>query len=314
MARVLLVCNFHTAFDWHTVRTMPSGGTEKCFAFLAEALTLRGHAVTLATTEAVINDCVTNRPHDFDVVITQYASMFEAFPEKTRKIWWSHHFSNQDLARNNASAAHQYATAVVTLSHCHQADLRTHLGIQSTIIGHGVWLKDVVQGNKDPYRLIYASTPFRGLEQIPELFKRIKAQEPRATIAICSGMGIYGMADQDSHYQDIYNQLKAVDGVELKGPLNQAELYAEYAKASVLFYPCNWAETYCLALDEAFAHGCLAITTGVGALWERASLICRNPDEMVPCVLDYFSKKIEPPPLFKVNDWLEVAEQWETLF
>jgi glycosyltransferase involved in cell wall biosynthesis len=314
MTRVLLVCRSPQPFDWHTVRNMPMGGTEKCFAFLAEALAMRGHTVTLATTDAIIEDCVRNRSHDFDVVIAQNAHVFPVFPAATKKLWWSHHFSNQDLASKNAAIARHHATAVVTLSQCHQSDLQTHLGIESTVIGHGVWLKDMVQGVKDPYRLIYASTPFRGLDLIPALFQKIKAREPRATMAICSGMGIYGMADQDSQYQSLYNNLRSLAGVEFLGALNQTRLYEEYAKAAIFFYPCTWPETYCLALDEAVAHGCFSITTGVGALWERASVICRTPDEMVTQVLKCFSQKTDSAPQFRASNWPDVAKQWEVLF
>jgi len=300
--QILFIFAREKPYDSRSVRELPSGGTEKACVFLGEAFQKLGHEVTWLTTPEQIRAYEGNP----DVVITQVAELLENFP-KAKKIWWAHHFSDQPVIRQNAAFARCFADRVVTLSQCHADDFRRVLRMESTTIGHGVWTSELHSPTKkDPFRLIYASTPFRGLERIPKLFTQIKEREPRATIAICSSMGTYGEAEKDSQYQKIFDELSEMPGVELKGALNQAQLYAEYSRASIFFYPCIWPETYCLALDEAIAHGCIPWVTNLGALPERAcwtDFKINNPT--------FHGLDKAPPQGLPPKDWMDIAKQWE---
>lgn len=331
MARILFIFPRKTPYDSKSVRELPSGGTEKATVFLAEALRKLGHIVEIHTTPEQINNYLAKtaviniklksvRHIDakpvkiYDVVVTQVAELLEHFPE-CKRVWMTHHFSNQEVIQKNAAFARCFADQTITLSQCHHDDFKKELRIESTIIGHGVWMDELCRSSdiqRDPFRLIYASTPFRGLERIPKLFKEIKSREPRASIAICSSMGTYGESEKDAEYQAIFDELATIEGVELLGALNQKELYEQYAKASVFFYPSIWPETYCLALDEAIAHGCLPITTGLGALSERTHIQSLNPDKnLVAWVAFFFRDHLWNVNPTQPRDWMDVARQWE---
>lgn len=315
--RILLIHPREEAYDSKSVRDFPSGGTEKAFIFLGEAFQKLGHHVEWVTS---IEDIEEEYLREFacDVVITQQAELLQHF-ESQRKIWWSHHFADQPITIQAAPWARGFADQVVTLSQCHHDDLKKTLKIDSTVIGHGVWLNELKTGvTKDPFRLVYASAPFRGLERIPELFKRIREQEPWATIAICSSQAMYGRPAEDEQYQKLFEELAGIEGVELKGALNQEKLFEEYARASIFFYPCIWPETYCIALDEAIAHRCFPVTTGLAALGERSNKL--NFDGGFAGIGPAFEALQDPEasrllwecvPNTGVKDWLEVAEQWE---
>lgn len=296
--KILFIFPRDQAYDSRTVREFPSGGTEKAVIFLGEAFRKLGHDVEWVTTlEQPI-------PHDWaDVVITQEAELLPAFPN-AKKVWWCHHFSDQPAIQRNAAFGRCFAGITVTLSDSQRDDFQTHLRLGSVVIGHGVWLDEVVQREKDPYRLIYASAPFRGLERIPELFEEIRQREPRATIAICSSMAMYWTPEQDAKYQGLFDTLRQMDGVELLGSLNQAELYREYAKASYFYYPNTWPETYCLAMDEAAAHGCFVATSGLAALGERTRL-AGGYEPWFPVPDDFMVG------IGQCRDWEEIARQWE---
>jgi glycosyltransferase involved in cell wall biosynthesis len=295
-------------YNSKTVRELPSGGTEKATIFLGEAFQKLGHEVQWISELGQVAD--TKWP---DVVITQEARYLENFPS-AKKVFWTHHFSDQPIIQRNAAYGRCFADHIVSLSQCHHDDLANSLKLASVIIGHGVWRDELVTGvEKDPYRLIYASTPFRGLVRIPELFRSIQAVEPRATIAICSSMKTYGESQSDAEYEKLFEELSNTPGVELKGALNQAQLYAEYARASIFFYPCNWAETYCLALDEAIAHGCLPVVSNLGALKERTSA-CYPAVDFVQLITTIGFKTNNPEMVLaskQPKDWLEVAKEWE---
>ena len=292
-----------------TVREKPCGGTEKAVIFLGEALARLGHEVEWITTTDELR-AYSGSP---DVVVTQIAELLQHFPA-ARKVWWAHHFSDQPVIKANAGFARAYADQIVTLSSCHNQDFSSVLRLDSVTIGHGVWLEELNTTQiKDPYRLIYASTPFRGLERIPELFRAIKAKEPRATIGIASSMATYGEAGGDDQYQELFRELAAIPGVDLLGALNQEALYREYARASVFFYPCVWPETYCLALDEAIAHGCRPVVSRIGALPERdwtGHALDRIP-EFPEAALWVMANPERMAPSWTPRDWMAVAREWE---
>lgn len=307
------------AYNSVSVRQSPCGGTEKAVIFLGEALQRLGHEVTLVTTNEELKQGL-RKP---DVVITQEAQILEGFTG-SKRVWWCHHFSDQPIIQRNAAYGRAFADTVVTLSQCQHDDFKNVLRIPSTIIGHGVWLDEVEKAGKDPFRLIYASTPFRGLERIPALFRRIKEAESRATIAICSSMGTYGTPEEDEKYRGLFDELSTINGVDLMGALNQQQLYAEYAKASIFFYPCTWPETYCLAMDEAIAHGCVPVVSGLGALPERSPLGACDSDDLL--LASIFKEMGTPDTLKRIyglavysllyadktpRDWLAVAKKWE---
>lgn len=303
--KILFIFPHIHPYNSQSVREKPSGGTEKVVCFLSEALTKLGHECKIATSLNEFPDVDINWP---DAVITQESQLFFQFP-KAKKIWWVHHFIDQEIIARGAVWARLYADHIVTLSQCQSDEFQDELRLASTIIPHGVWLDELHPPTaKDPYRLIYASTPFRGLEKIPALFSQIKAREPRATIAICSSMATYGKPEEDAKYADLFSELKRMDGVDVLGSLNQQQLYAEYAKASTFFYPCIWRETYCLALDEAIAHGCFPVVPGLGALMERAAIT--EAEEFAEDVLSSFEHGNWAPGK-EPRDWMEVARQWE---
>lgn len=298
--KILFIFPRPKAYDSQSVREFPSGGTEKAVIFLGEAFQKLGHDVHTITT---LDGVATMTEHNPDVVITQEAQYLELFP-KAKKVWWTHHFSDQPVMIRSAAYGRCFADKIVTLSTCQRNDLLTRFKLDSVTIGHGVWLGEVAPVvEKDPYRLVYASTPFRGLERIPDLFRRIKEAEPRATIGIASSMSTYGDTEGDKQYKRIFDELRSIDGVELLGALNQSQLYAEFAKASIFFYPCTWAETYCLVMDEAIAHGCRPVVSALGALPERAT-----------ATIDFVEPALTKP-AFQLHqepkDWMEVAKEWE---
>lgn len=311
--RVLFIFPRPNPYDSRTVRELPSGGTEKAVIFLGEALQQLGHEVEWITTPEQLGQGPQQPP---EVVITQVAELFLNFPT-AKKVWWTHHFSDQPVIQANAGYGRALADKVVTLSQCHAKDFRDNLRMDSVTIGHGIWPEEIAQfwggGRKDSYRLIYASTPFRGLARIPELFREIKTHEPRATIAICSSMGTYGEPGKDAEYQAIFDELATIEGVELLGALNQQALYEQYARASVFFYPCTWPETYCMALDEAIAHGCVPVTTNLGALPERNMFASGLEEDMRVQPLALMDGYRRPTHSWITPVlWTQIAQQWET--
>jgi hypothetical protein len=173
--------------------------------------------------------------------------------------------------------------------------------------------QQIIQGNltREEGRALYNQEVLPVLKdaesKIPELFGRIREREPRASITICSSMATYGTPEADGPYRELFDRLSNMEGVTLRGSLNQSDLYQEYAKASIFFYPCTWPETYCIALDEALAHDCKPIVSKLGALSERAHAV----PNLALAALEAMAAGYKRETLFQPQDWMEVAKRWE---
>lgn len=119
---------------------------------------------------------------------------------------------------------------------------------------------------KGKKRLIYSSTPFRGLKELLDIFPDIKKEVPEAELHICSSMEVY--LSSDKPYEELYSKAKEMEGVVYHGSLKQEDL-AEVMRDSYIYtYPSTYSETYCISTSEANACGLPIVTTSRGALPE----------------------------------------------
>jgi len=143
------------------------------------------------------------------------------------------------------------------------------------VLGNGVYLpyfhKKQVERRRT--RLIYSSTPQRGLAHVPRLYGLVKALVPDAELQIYSGYGVYsngGTFDsaRESEWHDLRKQLEQLPDCEVHDNVQQEALSCAFMQSSVLFYPCSFEETSCITAMEAQAAGCAIVTTRLAALTE----------------------------------------------
>lgn len=305
--KLLFIIPFQHRYDSTTVRAMPMGGTEKSAMYLVEALRRIGHSAEIVTTWAETDAMDRTWP---DVVVTQHAELFERFDRQIAKVWWCHQFTDRPFVWDAVKHVRRHATVVVTLSEFQRSDFAARLGLESVVIGSGVWHDEVSRRPKVPGRMIYTSVPQRGLDVVPMLFDAIRAVYPPTTLTVCSSLATWGLADGDADFAGLFEQLRRHDGVTLRGALGQAALYDELAAAVVFFYPATYPETFCVAMAEAMAHGCVPVIPEIGALPERwvstDQLVHRAVQELQQ--FEVRPRRVRAPP-----DWMDVAEQWDCL-
>lgn len=140
------------------------------------------------------------------------------------------------------------------------------------VIENGLSLEGAVEVKKDPYLIINTSSPDRAMGITPKLFKEIKKQVPEAKMFWAYGFDIFDNAHSDNkQMMDWKNKtLKEIEesGIENLGRLSQSEVAKLYQKASIFFYPTEFAEIHCISVCKAQMANCFPITTDFGALNE----------------------------------------------
>lgn len=132
------------------------------------------------------------------------------------------------------------------------------------------WAEPHVKPSK--MRLIYTSTPWRGLKVLADVWERLGRDD--VELMVYSGTKIYGQEfydREDSKFAPIYDRLEKLGVTRIDYASN--EVIREALKsAHILAYPNTWEETSCLAAIEALAAGCKVVTTSYGALPETCGV------------------------------------------
>ncbi len=129
---------------------------------------------------------------------------------------------------------------------------------------------------RDPHRMLWASSPDRGLLRLLRIFRRLREWVSDATLAVTYSFDnidkLLQMGPQFAHFQgykDAVLKEAAQPGVEWLGRLPQPVLYREWLKTGLLVYPTTFRETSCATLMEAQALGAVPLVSPVWALGEN---------------------------------------------
>jgi tetratricopeptide (TPR) repeat protein len=277
-------------FDGRTPYERPLGGTESALVYLARALAQLGHRVVVfnqckepgvydgveyARWDTMLARCLADRP---DVLTS--VRFFELIG-RTRlapvQIFWTGDAADQPYVQALADRAARTEIDFFMLQSDWQAEtfqtrhgipawqvLRTNLGAAGSTVEPPIRPEGSALRAR---RLAYASTPFRGLDVLLDLFPRIRAACPDAELDVFSSMKVYGISEADDQKQfgAIYAKARQ-PGVNLAGSVDQRTLARRLQESRILAYPNHFAETFCIAAIEAEAAGCAVVTSALGAL------------------------------------------------
>jgi len=275
-----------------------------------------------------------------DVVVSQLPEELKK-SNKPYKVLWAHHAYDQPAFVN---FNHEMVNHIVTPSHWAKEQLIKFHKVPKnkiTVISNGV--SDIFTYSENKTKtFIHTSIPYKGLELMPAIIKRIQQKHPDAKFKIFSSMSLYGPLNDP--YLELYEDLKKLPNVEYSQAVDQEELVAHYQDAAFFIHPNIWEETFCVSMAEAMKSGCYPIITNIGALSEVAG---ENFASIVPLegtrttkgyevtenflntfaevcctALDYFegdrtyynqiSKSLSNH-ISQKCDWKKVAQQWKKL-
>jgi UDP-glucose:(glucosyl)LPS alpha-1,2-glucosyltransferase len=122
-----------------------------------------------------------------------------------------------------------------------------------------------------PIRLIYTSTPQRGLDILQAVFRRLADAHPDIELEVFSSFKLYGWDDADAQFQPLFDRLREHPRIRWHGARPNAEVREALTRCHVLAYPSTWVETSGIVLMEAMSAGLLCVHPNYGALYETAA-------------------------------------------
>lgn len=225
--------------------------------------------------------------------------------DKPRILWL------QDLPQDPASAPlvdKSYRTRfnhIVFCSHWQQQQYAQVLGIpyqEGLVIKNAIPHRAPTLPKPRPdgkLRFIYTSTPHRGLAVLAAAAEVLAAERQDWELHVYSSLNIYGWHDADKQFEPLYDSLRKNPCVTYHGSVSNAEVRDALDVANVFVYPSIYAETSCMAIQEAMMAGCLAITTNYGALpetcgeWAWMLGYDERPEVLVSRTLDAMKQALD---------------------
>ena len=132
---------------------------------------------------------------------------------------------------------------------------------------------------RNPKRVIYSSSPDRGLQTLLEMWPAILKQEPEAELHTFYGFGNWeksvamGLRTDipwlsPTALRQIKHLIRSLPRVHDHGSVSGTQLAGEMLVSGVWAYPTWFSETNCITAAEMQAAGCYCVTTPIAALNE----------------------------------------------
>ncbi len=178
------------------------------------------------------------------------------------KVWWS---CDQQTQGSFAAFA-GLVDKIVCISPYHQQYFQNIYGIHDTVcIDLPIRVDDFAQVNVEriPDRLVFTSVPARGLDNLWRVWDIIYKEFPSATLTITSDYRLWGVTASNEQFRVKW---MARNGYFFVGAVPRLRYLEEIMKSSIILYPSNYDELFCISVAEAESAGCYPITSSIGAL------------------------------------------------
>lgn len=223
---------------------------------------------------------------------------------------WCH-----DLYTPGAERLDQY-DKILCLSPFHQGYIKALQNIpeeKTMLMRNGIEPKHFKQDAfKNPNKVIFPSSPDRGLDRAIEIVSRARKLTGRdLELHVFYGfenMRNMGMADQADRLEKMINDNS---WVKYHGNTKKAALSKHFLESAVWVYPADFIETFCITALESMAGGCYAIIRNFGGVVDT---IRPFADKGMAEILD-----IDATTSIELDQWAErladaiVKEKWKTV-
>jgi len=261
--------NEKLAYNPNTMKYGGVGGTQTIIVEVANELAKRGHDVIVyikCNFPDIYNNVKYYQHYDYRPSGEDLLIGFESLPKEhdAEKVFlWSTRVAVDDVSK------HLDIDKLIVLSEWHRdryaSELSGELVKKMVVIEPGVNKKffqsDVKKWSKN---ISYAGHPYKGgMKLLIEYAKRLKPKMKDVVIHAYGGGGLWGW--DNIQYRPLYDDLIR-NKILYHGQIGKKKMIQHLNKIEVFIYPVgnDIQETFCLAVLEAMASGCIVIASDSG--------------------------------------------------
>ena len=199
------------------------------------------------------------------------ASRIRELEEDKIRIYWLHDLPEDPEASHlkDASSRDRFHRMVFSSNWQYQqyiAKLGYPETIKSMVIETPFQPIEYVEKSKNEIRLVYFSTPHRGLQILVPIFKELAKKYSNIHLDVFSSFKIYGWENADKPFEELFAECDAHPQIINHGSVPQERIIAALQKAHIFAYPSIWQETSCRCLMESMSAGLICVHPNFGAL------------------------------------------------
>jgi len=193
------------------------------------------------------------------------------------RIYYVHDLVEDPEVRNAlGNDGHRRFHAIVAVSNWQAQRMIDLLGVpwsKMVVLQNAIEPLEIIDPAKRDYstiRLIYASTPHRGLNILLPVFDKLCDVYPNLHLDVFSSFAMYGWKHRDDQYKELFDFMEKHPKITSHGYQSQEVVRRAFTNAHMFTYPSTWKETSSLCLMEAMSAGLVCVHPNYGALFETA--------------------------------------------
>jgi glycosyltransferase involved in cell wall biosynthesis len=142
--------------------------------------------------------------------------------------------------------------------------------LQSVVIETPIDPFPEVKKEFDTIRLVYSSTPQRGLGILVPVFEKLAERYKNIHLDVFSSFKIYGWADADKQFEPLYDRIRNHPQMTYHGFQPNDVVREHLLKAHIHSYPSTWLECNSRSVIEAMSAGLLCVHPNYGGLTDTS--------------------------------------------
>lgn len=204
---------------------------------------------------------------DFQVICSRVR---EIDNDKIR-IYWLHDLpqdpeTNHLKDENSRSRFHK----LVFCGNWQYQQYQNFLGVpyddKSIVLETAIEPMPAVVKSADTIRLVYSSTPQRGLDILVPVFEELAKKHNNIHLDVFSSFAIYGWAEADKQFEPLYGRIRQHPQMTYHGFASNETVRDTLLKAHIHAYPSTWLECNSRSVIEAMSAGLMCVHPNYGGL------------------------------------------------
>lgn len=202
------------------------------------------------------------------------SSRVENIDDSKKKVLWLHDLPGDPASDHLKNGGYNRFDKLVFVSNWQMQGYIEYYGIpwyKCAVIQNAIDPIESHEKTKDKIRLIYHTTPHRGLNILYSVFDKLCEVHEDIELDVYSSFKIYGWEQRDEPYKPLFEACENHPKINYHGSVSNERVREALKESHIFAYPSIWKETSCIALIEAMSAGLMCVHPNYAALPETAS-------------------------------------------